>query len=89
MDAKTEAHALRSAFVGQPDDVLFSRKYMLEVADFIEQHEKYAELGRLAIKAYVCDYEFDDFDCETACDSGCDDYNFCQKRAELLANAMT
>jgi len=43
MDAKTEAHFIRSACVDQPDDIMFSRKYILEVADLIDQQGKQIE----------------------------------------------
>lgn len=56
------------------------------VKDFIEQQEKYAELGRLALKLGndYCDHTFNDGYCNR-CDCGITMTNFCQKRAELLA----
>lgn len=81
MDAKTEAHAIRSAFVGQPDDVLFSRKHMLDIADFIEQQETYAELGRLAVNTKICHCDYMDNECSYNDD--CPENKYCKLRAEL------
>lgn len=55
-----------------------------ELSRKIEQQEPYAELGRLAVEEYICDYEFNDYKC-LKCNSPdkCGNYEFCQKRAEL------
>lgn len=58
-----------------------------EIADFIGQQDKYAELGRLALttRANVCSNN--DFIKMGAkcCKKHCTNYLFCQKRAELLS----
>ncbi len=47
---------------------------------------KYAILGRLAMTVNVGCKRFDNFICKKINDNyGCSDYNFCNKRAELLA----
>lgn len=60
------------------------------IADFIEQQEKYAELGRLALttRANVCSNN--DFIKRGAkqCEKHCTNYPYCAKRAELLAKGV-
>jgi len=95
MDTKTVVEKMRNKYKCYIKlDVWRSKSAQLmqaecdEIADFIEQQEKYAELGRLAIA------EIEKYDCKGIVTADCmpeddfmlvcDNYWFCRLRAELL-----
>lgn len=90
MDAKTSIEILRSEGVDYfpkiPGVQPISKFRAKEIADFIEQQEKYAELGRLVVSTHICWCEFDDQECKNTPE--CPQRNFCQKRAELLGGGQ-
>jgi len=66
------------------------RKLQKENAELklqVAEQAKYAELGRLAVKAvFVNGFENCNSIYDKECFEGCEWLGFCQKRAELLAN---
>lgn len=57
-----------------------------EIANFIEQQEKYAELGRLMVRHNMCDKPTG-FNKESFC-KFCDGFELCLKRVELLTEVQ-
>ena len=66
--------------------VIVTAEEAKEIADFIEQQETYAELGRLSLttRAMVCSNNDFIKRGTKQCEKHCTNYQFCQKRAELL-----
>jgi hypothetical protein len=87
MDAKTAVNLCRK--YKNLALSISNREFYSEIADLIEQQEKYAELGRLAvdIHGYICSVE--GFGKWRECADDCKFINFCQKRAELLVEVKT
>ena len=88
MDVKTAISKLRNCQQGRGIIMMLSCD-LWDIADFIEQQEKYAELGRLAVECsatnkFPCQGKYDNDICYETLDMGCCEYEeFCQKRAEL------
>jgi hypothetical protein len=87
MDAKTMIYFLKPDGLMKDGNrvVLLADEIANEISDYIEQQEKYAELGRLAVNlhGYVC--TSGGFGKWKECDGDCKFISFCQKRSELLA----
>ncbi|GMB00415.1 hypothetical protein PIPA1_32140 [Pelosinus sp. IPA-1] len=71
------------------DDQFIMKMTGINLQDILiafRQQEKYAELGRLAVKVNICNelFNYGSTNCLT---HGCckNEYDFCQKRSELLA----
>ena len=101
MDAKTEVEILKDTESYSTSNEDFEKGIWthvditidsaIEIADFIEQQEKYAELGRLAVEinydainAIGCDGVNDEGGCVDCVGMRCEWHGFCVKRAELL-----
>jgi len=88
MDAKTMIYFLKPDGLMKDGNrvVLLADEIANEISDYIEQQEKYAELGRLALttRAMVCSNN--DFIKRgvNKCEEHCTNNLYCKKRAELL-----
>jgi len=88
MDVKTMIYFLKPDGLMKDGNrvVLLADEIANEISDYIEQQEKCAELGRLAmgIKQLLCKYKFNSYGCNHTRDFViCGWIPFCQKRAEL------
>lgn len=88
MDAEKAVNLLGkfSNFISGPLVVL-SLESAQGIANFINQQEKFAELGQLAMTANVCGLVFADTG-SISC-TECSDYHFCKLRTELLADIQS
>lgn len=94
MDTNTMCDILRNPIIilDRYNMAPMDREVMREIANHIEQQEKYAELGRLAVQGLS--QELSVWHCHSNFNSdlckwyrkihGCEHQEFCQKRAELL-----
>lgn len=95
MDKETAVEILKSTLVNFSPPIAgmkpISVKRVAEIADFIEQQEQYAELGRLVMEAIKNGRSFAPPICkylppkvsDEYCGEGCQWARFCAKRAEL------
>jgi hypothetical protein len=88
MDAKTAVGLLKNyggCIVTDQEGIIRLNSDLL--IKLLEQQEKYAELGRLALTTFNnADFDHCGENYNNNCSEGCEWLKFCQKRAELLGD---